>query len=82
MQDFDISGKQIQTTEIIYNAIGIGECFRRSDIALLLDCSPAKAVYLMSAMKSSRIIEKIEGVGNGWYRFVEYCGSIPHRALY
>ena len=22
MQDFDISGKQIQTTEIIYNAIG------------------------------------------------------------
>ena len=72
MQDFDISSKQIQTTEIIYNAIGIGECFRRSDIALLLDCSPAKAAYLMNAMKSSRIIEKIEGVGNGWYRFVEY----------
>ena len=71
MMRFGISNKIILDVEIVFDKLNAGERFRRSDVAELLECSTAKATYIMNAMKKSEIIEKVNGMGNGWYRFTE-----------
>ena len=50
--------KRIKIIKTIYD-IERSKDFRRADIADILECSIAKATYIMSDMKKARIIEKV-----------------------
>ena len=70
LEVFGVNEKRIKMIKTIYD-IERSKDFRRADIADILECSIAKATYIMSDMKKAEIIEKVVGKGNGWYRFID-----------
>lgn len=64
--------KYISNIEAVYSKFGNKEAFRQSDIMEMFGCSKTKAFNIVSTMKKVEIIEKVNGLGLGRYKFIDY----------
>ena len=67
----DVTDIFINNIRIVYEHCGTGIPFRQANIMEWLDCSKSKATNIMNVLKNANVIEKVNGLGAGRYRFVE-----------
>ena len=55
----------------VFEQCGVDMPFGQKNVMQWLDCSKSKATNIMNAMKTAKIIEKVNGLGAGRYKFIE-----------
>jgi predicted HTH transcriptional regulator len=61
----------VRNIESVFDNCGIGVPFGQANVMEWLNCSKSKATNLMNAMKTAKIIRKVNGMGPGKYEFIE-----------
>lgn len=62
--------KFIQNISYVFEKSGVGVPFGQANVMEWLNCSKSKATNIMNAMKRTKVIKKVTGLGNGKYEFI------------